>query len=336
MQEEIEEKINIVTHQERIVSRIPLPYPLAWLILGELVFLIHFLTVQFYEASTRLILGSITLSILIFLQGSVIVWASRQLENFYTVFSCFVCLSKEDRMKWYNEQMQSVFNNKISFFSGLTVGLGILLTVNLNPSWPSWFTSPITKISFNFLLAIAAYLMGAAFYVAIMTGVFIINISKLPLKISIYQHPNTSVTAIGYMFVKFAFATVIVYSLWVVAMLCSPLVKTLADSIILFWVLFYGLFTLLYFIIPQYKVHDLMAKEKHEKIRKFSSRLDDAMEMVTENPTAKNIVRLRQLLEIQHQLNEMQHWPFDMRSFLYVLSAVIIPLVVVAINCIFG
>ena len=212
----------------------------------------------------------------------------------------------------------------------------IILTVIFHPSWPSWFTQVGTRISFIFLLFVAAYFVGAGFYVMIRTAVLVHNISKLPLKISIYQHPTTSVKAIGHMFLRFSFCVIVAYSLWVFALLCSPLNKYLTDPVILFWVVPFGLVVLLYFIIPQYKIHEIMIKEKHKKIRKFSTHLDEAMELVTNDPTTKNINRLRELFEIQQQLNGMEDWPFNMKSIIFLLSAIFIPLLAIVINIIFG
>lgn len=337
LKEEIQNKINIVIpHQEKLVSKIPFPYPITWLIIGGLVFFVHFLTLQFYEESMKLLEVSIILSILICFEGGVIIWASKELAKFYTVLSNVVDLSKEDIIKWYNEQLKNVFNNKRAFIVGLIIASGILLTVNLNPSWPSWFISSNAKISFNFLLLVVAYLMGAGLYVMIMTAVLVDSISKLPLRISIYQHPTTSIKALGYLLLKFSFCGVIVYSLWISAILYSPLAKNFNNPIILLWIITLGIIILSYFIIPQYKIHKIMVNEKHEKLRKLSSHSDEAIEPVTKGPTAKNTDRLRGLLEIQQHLNGIEDWPFNMKSIISLLSAVIIPILAVIINIIFS
>ena len=75
-----------------------------------------------------------------------------------------------------------------------------------------------------------------------------------------------------------------------------------------------------------------MSEVKHDKIRQFSANLEKTFHEVITDPSSENVERLRELMEIQQHLNKMSEWPFDSSAVITLLSAIIIPIIVMLIQ----
>ena len=101
---------------------------------------------------------------------------------------------------------------------------------------------------------------------------------------------------------------------------------------IIILLLVFGLFVIGYFIFPQIKIHDLMSKYKYKRIREFSKHLDSALEEVMNQPSRAKLEHVRELFEVQKELNGMSEWPFDTKFLLTLISVIIIPILIVLIQ----
>jgi hypothetical protein len=149
------------------------------------------------------------------------------------------------------------------------------------------------------------------------------------LKVSIYQHPVTSVRAIGKLMSRLALTILIIYIFGM-----SYYFGDNPGTLMLFMNLFFGILVLGFFIYPQINVHKMMSKVKHKKLMRFSSYLEESLQAVTEDPSGVHIQRVRELFEIQRSLNGMGEWPFNTKLLLTIITGIGIPVLVVLIQII--
>jgi hypothetical protein len=149
------------------------------------------------------------------------------------------------------------------------------------------------------------------------------------IKISLYQHPITSIRAVGKLMGKISLATILIYFIGI-----SYHMFTRADNIMIFITIFFGFFVLFFFIFPQAKIHRIMMKVKHQKLRNFSIYLEEALEKVTEDPSRENLLKVKELFDIQHSLSQMGEWPFDTKLFFTILTGIAVPIIAALIQLI--
>ena len=151
------------------------------------------------------------------------------------------------------------------------------------------------------------------------------------MKVSIYQHPVTSIKAIGKLMSRLALTILIIYIFGM-----SYFFTYIPSTSILFMNLFFGVLVLGFFIYPQINVHKIMSKMKHRKLMRFSAYLEESLQAVTEDPSGANIQRVREMFEIQRSLNGMGEWPFNTKLLLTIVTGIGIPILVVLIQIIWS
>lgn len=96
----------------------------------------------------------------------------------------------------------------------------------------------------------------------------------------------------------------------------------------------FGLFVILYFIIPQINIHKTLLLLKRKRLKVLVKQIDNAFDDVAKNPTHENISQLRELFDIQNVLNGKKSWSFGTRELLMLISSVVIPLIVFIADCV--
>jgi hypothetical protein len=158
------------------------------------------------------------------------------------------------------------------------------------------------------------------------------------LKVSIYQHPSASPKAAGGLLFGISCYAALTYIVGFVAVYFKFLkpgfgiMKPVQYFPIVALLLIFGLFVIGYFIFPQIKIHELMSKYKHKRIREFSKHLDGALEKVMNEPSRTNLEHVKELFEVQKELNGMSEWSFDTKFLLTLISVIIIPVLIVIIQ----
>jgi hypothetical protein len=174
--------------------------------------------------------------------------------------------------------------------------------------------------------------MGASLYTLIATAFMVYKMGKLPLRVSVLLSKNIQFK--GVLYSKFTLCAACVYLIWGFFHMSTPSgLSTLQSKL---WFSSFAVLLCAYFILPQYSLHQMMIETKKEKLGMFSSRLKDKAEEAIRNPTKENASILKNMLDIQCQLDEMCKWPFGYYEILHIVLIVIIPLIVVALEIKFG
>ena len=315
---------------EKVVSIIPVPYYWGWAIFAGINFLITSMAIFHFENSFTYILSILILSILIAQQPIIVIWAHKKLKQLNEFLHDVIELPEGEILKWYEEQMAIVFDDKRMFASGVLVTILVHL-MGLDQfgfTFQSFYSNAILRVDY----ILAQILMGAGLYPLLCTGLMIYKIGKLPMNINILLSKNLQIK--GLLYSKFTICASSVYTVWGCFHLSTPAkLSTVWD---IGWFSFFALLLLVYFILPQYSIHQMIMKTKKEKLEIFSRHFAAKAKEAFSSPTRDNILCLRNFLEIEHQLDEMCVWPFASYELLHIVLIVVIPIMVVLLEIVFG
>jgi hypothetical protein len=316
-------------HLERIISIIPVPYYWGWMILGGLFFLFSLLLLLFFEQSLAYVCVSLILSILIALQGILITWALKKIRLFRDILLESVDLPKEEIFNWYEKNYAIITNHKRMIISGflLIVLIHVLGIDNQGFSFQSFPSYIFIKFEYYF----ASYITGLGLYALIMMAIMVHKISYLPLNVNVFL---SNIQDIGILYSKFTICAAVIYSTWGVFHRLVPLRFSSLEMTL--WFVFFGMFLIIYFIMPQYSIHKIIVKTKKEKAAIFSSQLRTTLAGTFNNPTSSDVTYLKDMLVIQHQLDAISEWPFSSYEVLHIALIVVIPFIVVALEVLMG
>lgn len=314
---------------EKVVSIIPVPYYWGWVIFAGINFLITSIAIFYFENSFKYILSILILSILIAQQPIVIIWAQKRLKQLYEHLRDIIELPESEIMKLYDEQMAIIFNEKRMFASGVLVTILVHL-MGLDQfefAFQSFYSNAIIRTDY----ILAHILMGIGLYPLLCTALMIHKISKLPLNINILLSKNLQIK--GLLYSKLTICAASIYGVWGCFHLSTPAkLSTVWD---ISWFSFFALLLLVYFILPQYSIHQMIMKTKKEKLEIFSKHFAAKAKEAFSMPNRDNILCLRNFLEIEHELDQKCAWPFGSYELLHIILIVIIPIIVVLLELAF-
>jgi len=311
---------------ERTISVIPLPYYWAGIFVGVMLFLISVIILTFFEKSFEYIISFFILSTLIALQIVFVVWAHEKIRFLREIFIDMIELPREEILKWYEGQEANIFNNKMMVLTGVSITAFAHLLGLDNFGFPQ--ESHYIEV-YYFL---AHFIMGASLYTLIATAFMVYKMGKLPLSVNVLLSKNIQFK--GVLYSKFTLCAASVYLIWGFFHMSTPNGLSALQSKL--WFSSFAVLLCAYFILPQYSLHQMMIETKKEKLGMFSSRLKDKAEEAIRNPTRENASSLKNMLDIQCQLDEMCKWPFGYYEILHIVLIVIIPLIVVVLEIKFG
>ena len=315
---------------ERLVSIIHLHYYWGWVIFAGIIFFGVSAAIFYFENSFSYVLSIFIISILIAQQPIIIIWAHRKMRLLKEYLLDIIELPEIDILKWYENQMAIIFDEKRMFISGVLVTLFVHLIGfdQFGFTFQSSYSDIILRSDFIF----AHILMGAGLYPLLCTALMVLKISKFPMNSSILLSKNLQMK--GLLYSKFTICAASVYTLWGCFHLSTP--DKLSTISRISWFSFFALLLLAYFILPQYSIHQMIVKTRKEKLEIFSNRLLAKAKEAFSHPSRANIFCLRNYLEIEHQLDEICAWPFGSYEVLHIALIVIIPFLVVLLEILFG
>lgn len=318
------------THLERAASILPLPYYWRAAALGALLFAASIPIMFLLEDSFSHAILYLLLSILVFIQILLVSWAHRKMMEQRSIFMDAIELSRSEVLSWLGSQEALIFNDRRMILSGIIVtAIAVLLGLD---HFGIASQSPGSYIFVNVYYYLAHYIMGAGLYVWIGTAWMVRELGRLPLQTNVLISRNISRK--GMLYSKFTLAAASVYLVWGAFHLCTP--QKLSTPISLVWFSSFAVLLCAYFIISQYGIHQLMVGTKKKKMKIFSACLRERAEDALKNPTKENAARLKIMLEVKSQLDEMCEWPFGSYEVLHIALIVVIPIIVVVLEIAFG
>jgi hypothetical protein len=317
--------------QEKMIAPLRINPWLAWFIIGEIFGGIAYLAVLVSHGVMTWI-GQLAFmyAIVFTIAGAGPIWVRDELEKLLPAFNVFVNLSSNKIKQWYSNELKKVFLSTGMVITGIVFSiLAMASFVYMTKCYTeptTWWGTPLGNWTVTIVVSVLTFLLGMDLYLIARLALLVHHIPNLPLQMTIYQHPSTSISAVGTVMQKFT--TVCAITLGLVSLTAIPLspFKYQAGMILIGWLTFAGCVVVAFFIFPQYRLHIAMSNAKANKIRTFSKTLSIELDKAIKHPTSDQIAYVKEAFEIYQHLIEMPEWPFNTRSFLSLLSAVIIPI----------
>jgi hypothetical protein len=317
------------THLVRLISLFPLSYCLAWPILSLILFLVSAVVLMHQERTMFYLDAFLVVTIIIALEGAIISWAHSKMTSFEDILINIVDLPKTDMIKAWNKQEAEIFNDRgIFFFAIMFIIFVHLAGIDYHALA---FESDVSILIFKLYYFFGVYLEGAGLYILIMTALMVYRIGELPLRIDALYSDFHS---IGILYSKFTICAAIVYVVWGFFHIIVP--PQFSSLQMILWFLSFAFLLFVYFLLPQYRIHNMMTSIKNEKMDLFSSQLRAAVDGSFGGPTDENASHLKDMFLVQDKLNLMSEWPFGAREIFYILLIIIIPLAIVLLEIALG
>ena len=282
-----------------------------------------------FEKSLRYIDGFLIISAIIGLQGTAVNWAHNRIESFYDILPNIVNLPRGVIISSFREQEADIFNDrKLIIFATVFI---IFVHISGIDYHVVSFNSSISDIIFKFGYYFAVYIEGAGLYILLMTAWTVHKIGKLPLQVSALF---SDFHAIGMLYSKFTIYAASAYVMWgIFHMIVPPQFSSLK---MILWFSSFAILLFVYFILPQVGIHRMMTSTTKGKIEMFSSQMSAALDEPFRVPNKENAAYLKDMLSVQNQINQMCDWPFGIYEILQIALILIIPLIIVLIEILYG
>ncbi len=317
----------VTPYFERISDIIPLPYYVSWLLISQVIFLFYYLTLVFFTLedfiTTQFLISESLITLMIGAIASAVIFFSKAMEDFTAVLPKFINQDEDKIIEWYTTEIRSAFDDKKMIMSGIVMGISlVILALNLEA-----LVYPSIQVQSFFLFVIFLLGLVSGGIMNAQTGIarIIYKFGDMPLRISLYQHPSASIKAAGKLLYKISLASILLYIIGIAYVYFRIGFEGFLITAVMVAV---GLWTIGYFIVPQLKIHEIMKRCKNDRIRQFSEHLESALEVSLEKPTKENVNHVKELMEVQKKLDEMNEWPFDAGIFISLLSVIIIPILI--------
>ncbi|MFA7256501.1 MAG: hypothetical protein WC047_02875 [Kiritimatiellales bacterium] len=315
----------VTPYPEKLATLLRVPYPILWILISGLLLSIQSGAFFFAHGKPFCCWPYIVFCLLPAILAITIVRFSKILEDFTPSLMSFLSWPEAQTLDWYSEKIRLIFNPRRMSIVGVCFILAMLHWTRTLPLYPK---ETLPKLTFLAILLIVQFIGGSMLYVMWHIALMVRALGKIDaIKISIYQHPLSSVKAVGALMARFAFTIVLIYIFGAsYSLVCMSTASVLVTDLI------FGAIVLVFFFFPQMEIHKLMFKVKHQRLIRFSAHLETALQQVAENPSRETVQQVRELFDIQRSLNEMGEWPFNTKMFMAILTGIAVPLIAVLLQ----
>lgn len=322
--------IRIISFPERIIRMIPLPYGLAWMVIWQVVFLIDYL-LGWSSANTSNAAVFAGMCLFFAIVCSSIIYCTRKLEEFFPHLADLVQISPDETRSWFEARMNKSYSGIGPILSGILLSMVVAFTIEpmllqLTPE-----TSGLLVFRRIYLI-VGFFCLGISLWALLHITILPIAVTALPLRIQVNQYTGSSLHALGTTYLKMALAISMCFMAIVLVAVIAPIDQNL---VLLAWLGLSALLIFGFFLLPQIGIHQVMVREKSNRMAGFSKHLEEAMDRTLTNPSPENMQRLKELFEVQNHLKSMNEWPFDLSSLGQLLTALIIPIMVALAEILF-
>ncbi len=323
--------INVVSYPQQLVNKIPLPSWLTWIIFWQLLFVIDYLinwNTPYRESSIG-VFAAINLffaSVCI-----VIIYCSRVLINLFPHLLLFVEGDKSNLRQWYENKLKSAYEGLAPVIAGVLISITAVLSIH---SLVLQLTPSIDFLLFYRIgyLALGFFFLGVSIWALIRVILIPMELIRMKVKVSINQISGNGLQQLGASYLKMSLSITVSFMLIVTTAILAPFENNL---IVLVWLGLAALLIFGFFLLPQMGIHRVMVNEKTNRMSTFTHHLEEAMDRTLKDPSAENMQRLKELFEVQNHLKGMNEWPFDFNSIWQLITALIIPIVLAAVEIFF-
>jgi hypothetical protein len=323
--------ITVTSFPERVIHPVPLPHWLAWVILWQVLFLIdYFISWPLDNATAN---NDVFACIALFFASICVIttYCSKVLVRLFPHLAIFIEEDKILLQQWYQKKLWKSYEGIWPLVTGLAMSAVTIVTILplIDELTPDNTVLYYYRIGY---LAVGFFFLGVALWAQLQVTFLPLELTRKKVKVSINQFAGNGLQALGSAYLKMSLAISVSFLLIVITAMLAPFEN---NYIVLIWLGIAALLIFGFFLLPQVGIHQVMATEKTNRMAGFANHLEEAMERTLKNPSAENMQRLKELFEVQNHLKAMNDWPFDLNSIWQLLTALIIPIILAAIEIFF-
>ncbi len=325
-----ETPIRVKSYPEKLSELVPLPGWLVWVIGWQLLFLIDYLLS--WQLNSPAYGGAFACLILFFTSVCVVVaYCSNVLVRLFPHMLQFIEEEKNILTEWYTLKLKSAYEGSWPLVGGIIISVSSVISIypliqQLTPTTDFLFYYRVGYISLGF------FFLGISLWALIKVSIFPMELTRMKVKVSVSQFSGNGLQALGASFLKMSLAICVSFLLIVITTIVAPFQYNL---IVLIWLGLAALFIFGFFILPQVGIHRIMRNEKTHRMYSFTRHLEVALDKTLIDPSAENMQHLKELFEVQNHLKGMHEWPFDFNSVWQLLTALIIPILLAALEILY-
>lgn len=316
--------------QMKVHKFLGLPFPFPWLIIAGFLFVMGYGIFALFDVDVGKIRLLAIKTILIAAIANAVVFFERLLDEVADVFPEFLEEEKEKSQIWVSSWYENIFWSEKNIIAGFVLGFLVAACSIGKISNIFDLTFPNTYI--YFVHFIIGFLGGSMFWTMLGIARLTNSLGKdVKIKPSIFDSNTSSLRAASNVLWKVSLTAALVYLLGISPNFFYGFKAQTLSAIV---IVGFGVFVVLYFIIPQTNIHKTLLRVKRERLAVLVNQIDATFDRVAENPTQEDISQLRELFDLQHVVNGRKSWSFGMSELLILLGTVIIPLIIFIIDSI--
>lgn len=319
----------IRSYPERWVRLIPAPFWISWVLIWTIIFVTDFYLSRSGQTHSHLTeLGVVVFCASICINLSV---SLSVMKNLYPDLSLFIEVPEAELKEWYKSKLKWMYAGYGPLLAAAIFAAGVELTVGQTIN--DFNRSSDALLYFRMSYRIGGFFMlGLSIWTTIQCMRLPSQLVQFKFKLRLSNLSGIGLQALGATFFKLALLATVSFILLVCTILVSPISQ---DPIIILWVSIGALLIFCLFLLPQIGVHRIMAIEKKQQLASFSNHLEEALARSLKDPSTENLQKLKDMFDLQQYVKRLNDWPFDITLLWQLVSALLIPLLLVILQITF-
>ncbi len=310
--------------QMKIQAFTRLPFPLAWIAIVLILFGVGYAIIISEDEQINALRLIILHSTLIAAIANSVVFYEKLLDEVAYNLHYLLDEPEEKSKNWINRYYTEIFLSNKNIIVGLILG-GICVFAAISAN-SEVFGSLIGKIYSFALSFIIGFFGGSMFWTMLGFARLTSDLGKeVQIKTSIFDSKTSLLGTVSSVLWKVSITASFVYILGISSYFLCSLQLTSVNLLI---ILIFGVFIVLYFILPQTNIHKTLSKIKNQRLKSLVDQIDIAFDKVSSSPTLGNINKLKELFHLQTIVNGKKSWSFGINEILILIGTVLVPLLI--------
>ena len=321
---------SIRSYPEKMVGFLPFPFWASVLLLWTLIFVIDLwasrgispghghqteLGITFFCAALSISIGL----------------CARIMVNLFQDLVLFIEWNPLELETWYYNKLNRIYQGIWPLVSSFAFALIVEFTIGSVINSMNSDSEFLLYYRMGYRL-FGFFLLGISLWALIHVMILPSQLLKFKFKLRLSNLSGIGLQALGNSFFKMSLTTIACLLILVITIVISPLKN---NNIVLIWVGFGSILIFCFFLLPQIGIHRIMAIEKRQQLISFSNHLEEALARSMKEPTSENMQKLKELFDLQAYLKSMNDWPFNTNALWQLISALLIPLLLVILQIVF-
>ncbi|MCB2228351.1 MAG: hypothetical protein KQH53_16855 [Desulfarculaceae bacterium] len=309
--------------QTKTQELVGLPFPWPWLFIAAILFGVALALAYQEPINEKLIRLYGILCILIAGLANAVVFFEMLVDEAADTWPSLLEEKKEVANAWISLWYDRMFWSSKNIWCALAMML--LLARSNYATVESFHLEHLSTIIYTYLLLfIMSFMSGSTLWVMLCIARMFWSLGRaVRIRPSIFDTRTSVLRAASSVMFK---VSLVGAGLYLLGLSIIYFCKTQLDGHQLFLLVFFGIFILGYFIVPQRNIHKALVEIKRSHLSKLVVQIERYFTAVTEDPTKENIDKLHDLFGVQAVLNSKTVFPSGLAELLSLIGSIFIPL----------